>query len=1310
MWSSHIDRVRDGYFGAKLGRLSSMIAALAVVSGLMALSIVAAAIQSEDRVLGQSGGTACANPDSEPLEPRNVQLWDHDGGILVTWDVCPDHRYDIRWRLRSQQPSNPFSWTNTRNAGSDGYFDITGDRTGDTTRLENGQRYVIQLRPVYIRDNFFDEGRWTDDYFGIPHWCGDLPETPIDIRVLPGDSRLLVSWNACDDMRNHVRWRTVDSNGSAGNWSNHVDAGENESYVIEGLTNGTLYDVEVRSVFKSPAPVIKPNREPYMSEWGLRGSISPTSKCPVGDPVVPQDFVVVPGNNRLYVSWRPSPSHEYELAYRNRSSNSDTNWPSPSDWQRVPSGSHAIRSLQNNTRYEVRVRSVLNGQPSGPTGGYVASPQDAIASNRAPRFTDVPRRISILENQNYDNPIATIEAADPDRLDELRYEIVPPSPVPDIFPFAINVRDGEIYLFGKLDYEVQEEYTLTVRVTDLAGEEDEEEIEIDVVDVAGPPEPVFYRVCSTASGVIITWNRDNSRYDYELQRRSARAGSERDEWMDVTLDDQSSLSLRNNTAWVFQVRAIDKFTREQSKWSSQEAVFVGGTQNNPPKFRSQLFEFEVVEEQAGGVHVGFVLADDVDRFSSLRYRIVEATPEDAPFEIHPFTGTLTTADRLDFEARDTYELVIGASDLCGATAYTDVVVTVLDDPNIDTVPLVPNAPAIIARHGQVIVLWPTNHEDRYDLDWRKINQDYLSRPQDTDAAMPRVVDLPSDDTAYAFRLRRVNRLGDPGDWSPETVVDPNVPAPRLEPVVAPRQGQLLSGAYGHLEGITLRRGQSTRLGVDLFGIDGQLDNSLYDRDDVIVTWQIDAGDISDENARVVTYTAPDEGGVFDISIIVKQRVPGGLLQFKVEMVVHVIGDNRLIKPYRSQQEIPAEVDFGGVTYGVISYFEPKEYRPPASSKTLLKVREKSIPSFEWVGVYIAPGDAAATVEWQVPGYTAIGDIFTADFVAKNGVPIINMSFTNSAALCLPVPDEWEVALDAINVMRISPSNVQTLLDLPVRFHPNPDFNDPASVCGHSELFDGQLFLVIANEDVPEPTATATPIPPTATPVPATATFTPTPTLAATETPTPDPAVVVVNTATPIPVATDTPTATPVPPTATPIPTSTPIPTNTPTPTATLTPVPTDTPVPTATSVPTEAPTATPVPMDTPTATPEPTHTPVPTEVPPTNTPSPTVVVEPEVPPTATPEPVPEVEDEEDGVSTAIVIAIIVVLLIGAVAAAFLLGQFLRQTADRRRDQASDSDDDARTEVEEESPTDQAPSDEAEEPDDNGTTEDLRFDR
>ncbi len=1302
--------------GSNAKRFIRATAAIVIVSGLMALSVVATSVHTGEEVLGQRTPAGCEEP---PVEPRNVELYKHDGGILVQWDVCADHSYDIRWRDATQPPDDPFQWPTETGAGRIGEFDIT--------ELDNGRQYIVQLRPTYFEDNRFDSGRWSDDYLATPRRCTDLPEIPTDVRILPGDSILTVTWNRCAGSSSHIRWRTV-VGGVGDDWSSPIDVGNESTYQITNLENGTDYDVQVRSATsRSEGPFNKSNGEPYATNWSAPINSAPTSVCPAGKPVVPKEFVVVPGNAEMFVTWRPCPDHDYQLAYRRRTDTSD--W----SWNNVDMDGHRIRNLTNGTRYEVRMRSRLGGDTSSETGSYVATPQSPLDNNRSPRWENVPRNLSLVENRNYDLPVATIEASDPDRGDSIRYEIVKPFPEPEIFPFAMNARDGEIYLYDKLDYEVIEDYRFNVRAVDVSGAEIEREIQIEVIDAEGPPPPIFSRVCSTDTGVTVTWGRNNSKYDYELQRRLGSEDANRPVWRDTPVD-TNELNLQKNMDWVFRVRAIDKLTGEQSKWSSEEGVFHGGVANSAPDFRRDSYEFEVIEEQPAGVHVGSTVANDPDRFSSLRFQIVEATPEDAPFAVNPFSGIVTTTDRLDFETLNTYSLVVRATDLCGASDYVDVTITVLDDPNIDATPLIPSAPSIIAKHDQVVVIWPTDHYPVYDLDWRKVNEDYRSRPEDTDATMPRIVDLPDPDSSYAFRLRRVNPLGEPGEWSPETIVDTNVPSPTIAPVEVLRQGQVLGGVEMYLPGITLKGGQTARLGFNMFDTDGLLDNSLINRRDVTALWRVSDGDLSDDRGRVVSYTAPDREGVYKLSVVVKQTVPGGIVQHNLEMVAHVIGSNRLVKPFQHSDQVPRNFEANGLTYGAISYFQAKEYRPPEASKALFKVREGSIPSYEWIGIHIAPGEPASALQDQLEGHTAIGDVFTSQFVSRDGAPIVNMSFTSSAAICLPVPAEWTDQLQSLIVMRITPDDTLAMMNLPVRFQPNPTFNDPALVCGHSEVFDGQIFLGIANEDIVTPTPTPTPIPTdTPTPVP---TIEPTaiPTDTPTPTPTPDTSSVVA-------ISTSTPTPTPVPPT----PTSTPIPeptaTHTPVPTATFTPTPT--PEPTATPVPTEPPTSTPVPKDapapvvkaqptatatatqtpvptattapteTPTSTPEPTHTPVPTVAPPT--PQPTA--EPERPSddledVAAP---PSIDDEEDGVSVSLIVITVIAFLVlgGAIVSYIVYNNRVRRklesapapdetpAGDSDSETVSDGDDD---------PEDNDPEDEDKNGDDESPYDTLRYGR
>ena len=68
-----------------------------------------------------------------------------------------------------------------------------------------------------------------------------------------------------------------------------------------------------------------------------------------------------------------------------------------------------------------------------------------------------------------------------------------------------------------------------------------------------------------------------------MQRRPLRTSVGEPRWRsDAALDLSTNpeFNLPIDTTWVFRVRAIDKTTGEQSKWSSEEAVFVGRSEEH----------------------------------------------------------------------------------------------------------------------------------------------------------------------------------------------------------------------------------------------------------------------------------------------------------------------------------------------------------------------------------------------------------------------------------------------------------------------------------------------------------------------------------------------------------------------------------------------------------------------------------------------------------------------------------------------------------------------------------------------------------
>ncbi len=964
----------------------------------------------------------------------------------------------------------------------------------------------------------------------------------------------------------------------------------------------------------------------------------------------PSHFTVVPGNGKLIVSWRPDPEHEYELQWRSAESTS-------SRWNLVPDPGvyrYEITGLANDADYEVRMRGQAPHDTTASANIWsawtevVSEEPRALAgsSNDTPTWRVTVNSVAVEENRVYLGSIAKFEAISGDTNDVVNYELL--NPVRG--PFAINAETGDVYVYELLDFESQEEYTVNVGATDLGGASIRHELTIEVVDVAGPDIPNVTQVCGGNGQAFLVWDQINTaRYDIQWRQLENPNYSVSESRNVVGLDSDRQLveGLANGVEWVFHVRAVDKETGEQSKWSAEYVVVpsIDETRsNNPPSFRQASYTFDVREEQAEGLSVGTLTADDPDAYSQLRYSIGVTDPGNAPFKINETSGEITTTEQLDYESVAAYTLNVSVRDLCGLSAEVDVVVTVTNAIEVDVPAVTPMAPAVAVGHKQVTVLWDNFTDFKYDLDWRREDERYGLNPKDENASSPRVVEVDDPDVQYAFRIRGRNLLGQTGPWSPETIVAPLDEAPTILPIVNPREGAVLGDVVPYLEFINLRKGQDVFVGINMFNVDGALDNSLADRDDVSIRWTASIGDIDDSSGRSTLYTAPHRTGDFAVRVSITQAIPGGAVEVRKRIPVRVLGEAQEIVTLADNTVPPEDLTYRGDSYATVTYRQGGQYDVSGTPGASFTVNPVSIPARDWIGVRLFEGSEAEVLQSNVRRFDTVGNWYQVLYIYSNETPIDDLAFTPHAEICLPVPASIPPALlDDVEVMLLLDNGVQQLLNSPTRQAADADTGAPAQVCARASTFDGLIFLVLPEALQP----TATPIPPTETPEPTPTPVTPTATPEPTATPVPPPSptpVVLPPTATPIPTETPVPTAT-----FTPVPTDTPtpIPTDTPTPvpttTKTPTPVPTDTPAPTATATHTPTPTNTSTPTSTPqptsTSTPVPTNTPVPTAVP-TDTPTP-------IPPT----PVPPVEEEEDeginGWIVAIILMAILAILIGA---------------------------------------------------------------
>ena len=381
----------------------------------------------------------------------------------------------------------------------------------------------------------------------------------------------------------------------------------------------------------------------------------------------PNHFEVVPGNSRLHVSWRPDAGHTYELRWRD----GDT---VASRWNVVTDPGtyrYEITALANRTEYDVQVRGMAEHSSSSRstwsdwTRIESAEPRAlAGSSNDTPSWRTTVDRISLEENREYLGAITTFVAIGGDTNDIVNYEILEPVRG----PFAMNAENGDVYVYERLDFEQIEEYTIEVAATDLGGASVRHILTIEVLDRAGPPVPAVTQVCAGNAQAFLVWEQTNTA-TYDVQWTTYEDGNPSYSLTPSRnlrgIDSDRSIveNLTNAIEWVFRIRAVDKATLEQSKWSPEYVVRPSVNENlanNPPSFRQDDYSFDVREEQPAGIQVGSVSATDVDRYSYLTYSFAETNPPDAPFEINEASGLITTTDRLDYESVPALQL-----DCCG---------------------------------------------------------------------------------------------------------------------------------------------------------------------------------------------------------------------------------------------------------------------------------------------------------------------------------------------------------------------------------------------------------------------------------------------------------------------------------------------------------------------------------------------------------------------------------------------------------------------------------------------------------------------
>ncbi len=175
-----------------------------------------------------------------PSAPRNLRALSLDESIELEWDRplsnggSPITGYTIR------HLSTPYlTWVEVS---------LTGSATSHTlTGLDNGTAYDIQVRAR----NAEGDGAWSRQITDVPR---TVPSQPQSLTLVAGDGGVEASWSApADDGGSaltgyRLRWRT-----GAEEWRSADTADDVTAYSATGLTNGEVWEFQVRAVNQAGA-------------------------------------------------------------------------------------------------------------------------------------------------------------------------------------------------------------------------------------------------------------------------------------------------------------------------------------------------------------------------------------------------------------------------------------------------------------------------------------------------------------------------------------------------------------------------------------------------------------------------------------------------------------------------------------------------------------------------------------------------------------------------------------------------------------------------------------------------------------------------------------------------------------------------------------------------------------------------------------------------------------------------------------------------------------------------------------------------
>ncbi len=288
--------------------------------------------------------------------------------------------------------------------------------------------------------------------------------------------------------------------------------------------------------------------------------------------------------------------------------------------------------------------------------------------------------------------------------------------------------------------------------------------------------------------------------------------------------------------------------------------------------------------------------------------------------------------------------------------------------------------------------------------------------------------------------------------------------------------------------VTVRAGDSIRLGVVPYGRQDIADNALIDGTAVVV-WTAEGGgfreavaSLDSDNApddRVILFTAPDAPGIYTIHATLASCGADTSADCRATFTVNVRRPSApalepTVAPTNPVGDIPnILVDADGGQYEV---FTPVEGGNFADGAVTLTAGSGAVPNGEIVGLRVDESGAASNAGMTHQRYTLAGDAYTISAVDESGASVSSYRLASAIGFCAPLPDALRSNISDVAMLVRNADGSLTVLATSLRIS-----GDGVRACAKISSVPAAVAVGAAGVPaaIPTPTPEPTPEPPDA---------------------------------------------------------------------------------------------------------------------------------------------------------------------------------------------------------------------------------------